>query len=234
MELRFTTDLNCGSCVAKVKPHLDQVPGIENWSVDTKQTTKPLTVMGKNIDAGLVKQAVEKGGFHVLDAISAPTEVNTETYRPLILIFFYLVGSVLLLQARNSSFDPHLAMTQFMGGFFLVFSFFKFLNLSKFADAYSTYDVIAKRSRGYALAYPFIELILGMLYLAEVSPIAVNAFTLVIMSVSTIGVVQAVFNKRSIECACLGTVFNLPMTKVTIFENGLMIIMAIVMLSKIA
>jgi hypothetical protein len=51
------------------------------------------------------------------------------------------------------------------------------------------------------------------------------------MSVSLIGVVQSVLNKRQIRCACLGAVFNLPMSTVTIIEDGLMIVMSLLMLA---
>ena len=53
-------------------------------------------------------------------------------------------GSWALIEVRAGAFDVMRAMGHFMGGFFLVFSFFKLLNLSGFADAYRTYDVLAK------------------------------------------------------------------------------------------
>jgi hypothetical protein len=50
------------------------------------------------------------------------------------------------------------------------------------------------------------------------------------MSISIIGVLTSVLNKRKIQCACLGAVFNLPMSTVTIIEDALMIVMSIAML----
>ena len=50
-----------------------------------------------------------------------------------------------------------------------------------------------------------------------------NTAAFVIMSVSIIGVLRSVLKKRAIRCACLGTVFNLPMSTITIIEDGLMI-----------
>ena len=50
------------------------------------------------------------------------------------------------------------------------------------------------------------------------------------MGLSAVGVVKALVAKRKIQCACLGTVFNLPMSRVTLIEDGLMIAMAAVML----
>ena len=58
----------------------------------------------------------------------------------------------------------------------------------------------------------------------------VNAITAVVMAVSLAGVLRAVFSKRAIRCACLGTVFKLPMSTVTIIEDGLMLAMAVLAL----
>jgi hypothetical protein len=121
-------------------------------------------------------------------------------------------------------------MRHFMAGFFLVFSFFKLLNVTAFADAYMTYDVVAKRARWYGLAYPFIELLLGLAYFVNFQPMVTNVVTLVVMGVGTIGVVESLLNKRKIRCACLGTVFNLPMSVVTLVEDTLMVAMALAML----
>jgi hypothetical protein len=46
------------------------------------------------------------------------------------------------------------------------------------------------------------------------------------MSLSIVGVLRSVLKRRAIRCACLGTVFNLPMSTITIIEDGLMIAMS--------
>jgi len=51
-----------------------------------------------------------------------------------------------------------------------------------------------------------------------------------VMGVSTVGVVQSLLARRKIRCACLGTVFNLPMSSVTLTEDLLMVGMAAAML----
>lgn len=236
MILKFETNLNCQSCISKVKPFLDEETSISQWSVDINDARKVLSVEGKNLEPGAIIEAVAKSGFKVLRPFSESStiaSVSTETYKPLILIFLYLLGGVLLLQLR-SGFAMLTGMQDFMGGFFLIFSFFKFLNLRKFADAYATYDVIAKRWSPYGLAYPFIELSLGVLFVSGLFPLWTNIATFLIMGVSTVGVVKALNEKRTIECACLGTVFNLPMTKVTLFEDLLMTFMALGMIFQLA
>jgi hypothetical protein len=97
-------------------------------------------------------------------------------------------------------------------------------------DASATRAEVREQARAYGYAYPFIELGLGIAYLVRFAPVATNLVTLVVMLVSIVGVTQALLQKRRIQCACLGTVFNLPMTKVTFVEDALMAGMALVML----
>jgi len=121
-------------------------------------------------------------------------------------------------------------MQHFMAGFFLVFSFFKMLNLKGFAESYVMYDVVAKRLPAWAYIYAFTELALGLAFLINFNPLITNSVTFVVMSISIIGVLQSVLNKKKIQCACLGAVFNLPMSTVTIIEDALMIAMSGIML----
>jgi copper chaperone CopZ len=171
------------------------------------------------------------------------------TYYPLLLIAGYiLLGSVLVQVGLHAAAmgEPtglflHLGMGLatvtagetmrfFMAGFFLVFSFFKLLDLRAFASAYAGYDLLAARWHGWGLAYPFVELALGMAYLANYNPMLTNWATVLIMGFSAIGVIRAVASKTQIQCACLGTVFKLPMSTVTIVEDLGMVLMAAVML----
>ncbi len=124
----------------------------------------------------------------------------------------------------------HDAMYDFMGMFFVAFAGFKLLDVKGFAEAYRTYDIVAKKSRAYALTYPFIELMLGAAYLLRWNVDMVNGVTFVVMSVSSIGVIRAVRSKRRIQCACLGTRIKLPMTKITLLEDVLMAGMAFAMI----
>lgn len=153
------------------------------------------------------------------------------TYRPILLIFGYILGGTLLVEATAGAFVWMRWMGHFMAAFFLVFSFFKLLDIRGFAESYRMYDVVASRWPAWGVLYPFVELLLGVAYLAGAWPVVVSAVTFVVMGVSLVGVLQSVLNKRRIRCACLGAVFNLPMSTVTIVEDGLMIIMSAVMLT---
>ena len=107
------------------------------------------------------------------------------------------------------------------------------LDLKGFSESYSMYDIVAKKVKAWGFMYAFIELGLGIAYATNFQPIFTNIVTLVVMSISIIGVLQSVFNKRKIQCACLGAVFNLPMSTVTIIEDALMIAMSAVMIYTI-
>ena len=239
---QFKTNLRCGSCVKTLKPHLDGQPGVDRWEVDLASSDKPLTVSG-DASAEAVRAAVARGGYQVLGEIEVappppvvapqpaaphptPDVPAATTYRPLLLLVAFLVGVVALAEVRAGGFLWGRAMGNFMGAFFLAFSFFKLLDLRGFADAYRGYDVVARRVPAYGYLYPFIELLLGAAFVTGFQPFATTLVTLVVMAVSSVGVAQSLLNKRAIRCACLGTVFNLPMSTVTLVEDGLMIAMA--------
>ena len=64
-KLEFKTNINCGSCVAKVTPYLEKADSVEQWKVDTSNKEKVLTVEGDKINEKQVVQAVEDAGFKI-------------------------------------------------------------------------------------------------------------------------------------------------------------------------
>lgn len=233
---RFVTNLNCARCIAAVKPHLDAVPGLMRWQVDTSTPDKILTVEGPTVLSPTIETAVANAGFRVIRELVPPAEhkpAHAEpepsaktSYYPLLLLGLFLVLVVALVEIRAGMLDWSRAMKTFMGAFFLTFAFFKLLDLRGFADSYRMYDVVAKYVPTYGFLYPFVELGLGVAYVLGWWPWTTSVLTMLVMSVSIIGVIQSLLQKRKIRCACLGTVFNLPMSTVTLVEDGLMIAMA--------
>lgn len=239
--LKLKTNLRCGACVESIRPLLDAAPGVAHWSADVTSPEKLLTVEGDGVSPGRVDELLRQKGYRVLGELPTaappappglpPDAGPRQSYFPLLLILGYILGATGLVEAASGGFDGMRAMNHFMAGFFLVFSFFKLLNLSAFADAYAGYDIVAARWRAYGFAYPFIELALGAAYLTGFQPVAINAVTLVVMGVGTVGVTKTLLARRKIRCACLGSVFNLPMSYVTLTEDLLMAGMAAVALA---
>jgi hypothetical protein len=121
-------------------------------------------------------------------------------------------------------------MVDFMGLFFIVFSFFKLLDLKGFITSFKMYDPLAKRIPIYALVYPFIEVTLGLLFLFRIGILFSLWMTVLVLGITTVGVTRSLLSKQDITCACLGSVLKLPMTLATFIENAIMILMAIIML----
>ena len=227
--------MHCESCVQKITEALKSVEQVLNVKVDLNSAVATVE-MEKHISTARLNEAVKTAGDYSLKEMLNPiskTSVMSEekqSLKPLFIIFVYILSGVILNAKLTADFSLHSLMRNFMGGFFVLFSLFKMIDLSGFADGYSTYDLLAKRSRAYALSYPFIELGLGILYFLGLAPLLTNLLTVLFMAIGSIGVGKALLEKRSIQCACLGTALKLPMTKVTLAEDALMGLMALVML----
>jgi copper chaperone CopZ len=227
--------ITCEGCVSKVKSLLEKTPGVTASTVGLDGKVE--VTMSRHIAIVELQDALrEYPKYQLLEtphaklAIAPPDEDGRRTfweiYKPILLVFSYILGATLLVEIAANVFDWMRWMRHFMAGFFLVFSFFKMLDLPAFAASYSSYDVVARRWLGWGYAYPFIELALGALFLLDYNPLITNGFTFAVMGISTVGVVQSLLAKRTFQCACLGAVFNLPMSKVTLLEDVLMVAMS--------
>ena len=235
------TGMTCGNCVAKAKSQLLMLGDVTEADIQLTAPQATIT-MQKHIPVSALQDALSKAGNYTIteaDGGMHHTAVTGEqtswlaTYKPVLLIGVFITGITLLIETSNGAFNRENWMQNFMAGFFLVFSFFKLLDLKGFAESYSTYDIIAKKWMSWGYVYAFIELLLGVAYLIRFNPFITNAVTFVVMTISIIGVLQTVLNKRKIRCACLGAVFNLPMSTITIIEDGLMIAMSALALSQL-
>jgi cation transport ATPase len=226
------TGMTCSSCEAKVKSALLMVENVTKVEVSKEDNSATIT-MDKHIALSDFQKALDSK--YQISAISHNETAEqakswVETYKPILLIFFYISLVTILIQLKNENFNGMEWMRHFMAGFFLVFSFFKFLNLKGFTESYVMYDVLAKKLPAWAYIYAFVELGLGIANVIDFNPIITNSITFIVMTISIIGVLQSVLNKKKIQCACLGAVFNLPMSTVTIIEDALMIAMSGIML----
>ena len=232
------TGMTCNNCIAKVRSELLKMGDITE--ADLQLTAPQATItMQKHIPVDSLQAAVQKAGNYTIteadggmphSSTEAGTKTWFETYKPVLLILFYISVVTVIAATSTNGFDAMLGMRVFMSGFFFAFSFFKILDLKGFADNYSSYDIIAKNYRSWGYIYAFIELGLGIAYAINFYPLMTNAVTFIVMTISIIGVLQSVLKRRKIQCACLGAVFNLPMSTVTIIEDALMIAMSGIML----
>jgi uncharacterized membrane protein len=168
---------------------------------------------------------------HSLDSISNKDN-KSNINKNLTPLFVVICGIFLvsLIRQFNGS-DFMLWMMDFMGIFLVTFGLFKLYDLKGFAEGFSTYDLIAKRFKVYAFAFPFIEIVLGFMYLLGFMFLWQNVLVLLLSILGCVSAYKIIKKKEEIECVCLGTAFKLPMTWVTFTENFLMLIMVLFMLA---
>lgn len=221
--------LHCQSCIKKINDYLTTKEEVEealiNFAPEHSILTLKKSISKNNLSAWLA----EIGDYKLVSEADERTENKFKTYKPLFVSFLFLSISSLIITLYYGH-SLHFGMHIFMGAFFLLFSFFKFLDLAGFAKSFASYDIIAGQIKLYGYAYPFIEFLLAWGYLCFWPIPIIYIVTIIVLGLGTIGVYKTVKNKKSIQCACMGNVFDLPMSKITIFENVLMMAMALIML----
>lgn len=233
------TGMTCNNCKASVEKALQTVDNVDNVTADL-EGSKATIDMSEHISVETFQKALpskysiseqkETNIFNSDPTESKVQESDLKQLFPLFLIFAYITVSSILLNRDPWSIESF--MLDFMGLFYIVFSFFKLLDLKGFPESFKMYDPLAKAIPAYGWIYPFIELTLGLLFLMRIEITSALIITLVILGITTFGVIKTLWSKKSIQCACLGTALKLPMTKATFIENTIMILMAIVMLVK--
>jgi copper chaperone CopZ len=236
--------MTCEACEYKIQHVFSQIPSvksviakhsdnsvmIESDEKINKETI--LEVLKPHSKYGLLDNSITNFDLGI-DKSETQSWINQ--YYPLLLIvgFITVVSFLTSFHLRiyeMKHFELRMFLHNFMTGFFLVFSFFKLLDVKAFAESFQMYDLLAAKVPFYGKIYPFIELTLGLLCLIHFQEKYVYIADIIIMGFGALGVIQSVVDKRKIKCACLGTVFNLPMSTVTIIENSVMVIIGIILL----
>lgn len=231
------TGMTCEGCKAKVTRNIQKLEGVKSVEIDL---TNGKTIIDSDAlySEAEIQDVIGRESKYQIVKQEPATPIQPEeekkgffsTYKPLFLIVFFIILISALAQYPSGSFNGWLWMRHFMAGFFIVFSFFKLLNIEGFSSSYRMYDIVAQKWNSWGKIYPFVELGLGIAYLINIHPTITNTTTVIVLGISSIGVVKSNLDKRKIKCACLGDVFNLPMSKVTIIEDVIMVLMAAVML----
>ena len=235
--------MTCGGCKTSVEKNLNEIEGVINVFVDIQEGEAIIT-MNSHIATALLQKAlpekfkiskkVERKEAVIVDTSFVSLEEENSKLaqlKPLLIIIFYITTASILLNYKEWFLVEF--MLDFMGLFYIVFSFFKMLDLNGFKMSFGMYDPIAKKVPFYGKIYPFIETLLGLMFLMRFEIDIALIVTLIILGVTTIGVTRALLGKKLIRCACLGTALKLPMTEATFIENAIMILMAVLMLLNI-
>ncbi len=218
--------MHCEACVSKIEEALYNINGIEKVAVNLKN--EMATIQGDATIDKIINIIDDLGYTARLNNNSEIKESTVIKLFPLYLSFLYITAGSLII--NRSEFILGNFMYDFMGLFFIVFSFFKFLDYKNFPGTFKMYDPIAKVIPLYGWIYPFIESTLGLAFLIREQLYIALIISLFILVITTVGVITTLMRKESIQCACLGTALKLPMTTATIIENSIMLFMTVWML----
>ena len=223
--------MTCEGCKSSVKDKLGSLDGVDSVQVDLARG-EAVIYSNNPISFSLIKETlppkyslINEEDFNLDTHGDVTLKVSKiKQLKPLFIILGYIFITSILLNYKD--WNSSNAMLDFMGLFYIIFSFFKILDIKGFSMSFRMYDPIAKQAPIYGYIYPFIEVLLGMMFLIRFEINIALILTIIVLGITTIGVTQVLVSKRSIKCACLGTTLNLPMTEATFIENALMIIMA--------
>ena len=226
----YVFGMTCSGCAKSVRETIKSEAEVNEVRVSLE--TGLMEIKSKKKFSAIEISTLLGSKYSIQKAISNSAKISTTKFKkltPLLIIFACLILGTFFI-SNHKDLNLERSMQIFMGLFFIVFSFFKFLDYKGFPDSFKRYDPLAKRIPGYARIYPFIETFLGIAYLVELQLPLVLLITLVILSFTTFGVFRTLIKKSEIECACLGTTIKLPMTEATLIENGVMLTMSIILL----
>ncbi len=224
--------MTCSSCESKVEASLMAFDGVISAKASKEASVVEIESRSLLQLHRLQPLLDEKYQLSIYDISTASELKNSHSKLqqlfPLVMILSYVLAGSIGLNIDDFFYQSF--MLDFMGLFFIVFSFFKLLDLKGFVSSFRMYDPLANKWPTYGWLYPFIEVFLGLLFLFRENIVLSLWMTIGVLGITTIGVTKSLLNKTPITCACLGSVLNLPMTLATFIENIIMIIMAVLML----
>lgn len=121
-------------------------------------------------------------------------------------------------------------MHAYMGVFLVVFALLKLFDPHGFKRGFAMYDLVARREKRWGYVYPYIELALGLAYLAFFWPVATYVATIAVFTLGAAGVLLGLRRGLDIACPCMGNILSVPLSTVTLTEDLIMVAMALMLL----
>lgn len=191
------------------------------------QTTPQAFIDGKRI-----------GGYDDLRRYFGKTvrDPKAKTYAPAIAVF---AATALTAAAASYATSGELFTARTVAWFIsfsmVVLAILKLRDVESFSNMFLGYDLLARRWVPYSYAYPFAELLAGVLMTAGALTWLSAPLALTIGSIGAVSVFKAVYlDKRDLKCACVGGDSNVPLGFVSLTENLMMVAMAVWMLAMAA
>ncbi len=230
-EIYKVTGMTCQGCADSISKAISSDPYIHNVNVDL-ENNKLYLESNKKVslnELNLIIKSLENYKIINESFFNSFIEYFSSKRSLLIALSVVLVSSVSI-QISKDIFSIKDLMISYMGIFFLIFSFLKFVDVKGFSESFAKYDLIAKIIPGFAILYPFFEFILALIFLSKTFLFSAYLFTLIFMTSQFFGVFISLKKREIIRCACMGSSINLDISSLTLIENLIMIIMSAYML----
>jgi len=165
------------------------------------------------------------GGYDDLaEHFAVAAEKPGTSYTPVIAVFG--TAALLALAMRNG-------IMGFMGFSVTILACLKLMDIASFVKGFRQYDLLSQRVDAYAHVYPFAELGVGLAMLSGRLPLAAGVVALVIGTIGGISVFKTVyFEKKDLNCACVGGNSAVPLGTISFAENIMMIVMGVWLLLR--
>lgn len=121
-------------------------------------------------------------------------------------------------------------MDIFMWIQFCLMWIFKLINLWRFVENFSKYDIISKRIKIYWYLYPFFEITLWLFYFFHFQTFEISILALIISGTTLIWLSKATIKKQTWACVCMWKIVKLKIWRTSLIENISMVLMAIWMI----
>jgi copper chaperone CopZ len=210
-------------CVTTVTENISAIKGVNSVMINLMNDTATV-ISERNLP---VTEVVRSLARYPQYRVSATGQQQLDIYLPFILVVMFVVLVALAAQISMGHFDVQALLTHLLAGFFIGLSYFKLLDVNAFAEKFAEYDPLAKNFPEYGTFYPFIEVLLGLLLISGQMNILANVLTIIILTITLAGVQQHLQTTDKTQSATIGASFSLPLSKITIAENLIMIMLAI-------
>ena len=124
--------MTCSSCALIIKDAFKDI--VNENKISINHITGETTIESENeIDSNKLRDALKRYPKYQIETLPLNQNKSTwiNTYKPVLLLFFYIPGLSLIVSYNTVTFDFHTAMNTFMAGFFIAFSFFKFKSICR-------------------------------------------------------------------------------------------------------
>jgi len=120
----------------------------------------------------------------------------------------------------------------FLGFFSLSFGVLKLINLKSYFESVTEYDFIVQKFNFYAYLIPVFEIFFGILFVMQKEFLIIEYLCIIFFTLNLVVIANALEKRRNFTCACMGGLFKIPLSYVSLLESLTMVIGTIYLIYK--